>query len=124
MSRELEIVMLTADDSQTSLRAKEAGVDVFFQKIKDFKEWLVWAKRQRGRNIAMIDDKVTALEKQRDLLKGCGAASVHIFSSPTEALKKIPRLEPPVDAVVTDCNMPGMDGFKLTRELRKIFPRE
>ncbi|MDW8469837.1 MAG: response regulator [Burkholderiales bacterium] len=40
-----------------------------------------------------------------------------VRSSSVEALREIPQARP--DCVITDIMMPGMDGFELTRELRR-----
>ncbi|HEX7249098.1 MAG TPA: response regulator, partial [Burkholderiales bacterium] len=52
----------------------------------------------------------------KHLLEGAGH-EVELCESGVEALKRIPEARP--DCVVTDVMMPGMDGFELTRELRR-----
>ena len=64
----------------------------------------------------IVDDDQDTLALLQRLLEGAGHA-VELCESGPEALKRIPSQRP--DCVVTDVMMPGMDGFELTRELRR-----
>ena len=64
----------------------------------------------------IVDDDRDTLALLKHLLEGAGH-EVELCESGVEALKRIPEARP--DCVVTDVMMPGMDGFELTRELRR-----
>ena len=64
----------------------------------------------------LVDDDPDVLALLERLLTGAGH-EVERCDSSVEALKLIPSRRP--DCVVTDVMMPGMDGFELTRELRR-----
>ena len=64
----------------------------------------------------LVDDDSDILALLSRVLEGAGHA-VETCHSSIEALKRIPAARP--DCVVTDIMMPDMDGFELTRELRR-----
>ena len=64
----------------------------------------------------IVDDDQDVLNLLKRLLEGAGH-QVELCLSSVDALKRIPSARP--DCVVTDVMMPGMDGFELTRELRR-----
>ena len=64
----------------------------------------------------VVDDDPGILALVQKVLKRAGHAVV-ISASSGQALKEIPVERP--DCVITDLMMPGMDGFELTRELRR-----
>src|SRR4051794_37346119 len=64
----------------------------------------------------LVDDDPDILAILQKVLQGAGHA-VETSSSSVEAVKRIPTARP--DCVVTDIMMPEMDGFELTRELRR-----
>lgn len=64
----------------------------------------------------LVDDDPDSLALVTRLLAGAGH-EVIVRSSSVEALREIPQARP--DCVITDIMMPGMDGFELTRELRR-----
>ncbi len=64
----------------------------------------------------VVDDDPDLLALIGLLLKGAGHTAVLIDSS-RRALTEIPQARP--DCVITDVMMPEIDGFELTRELRK-----
>jgi CheY-like chemotaxis protein len=64
----------------------------------------------------LVDDDPDVLSLLRRLLEGAGHL-VDTAASSIEALKRIPVARP--DCVITDIMMPEMDGFELTRELRR-----
>ncbi len=64
----------------------------------------------------VVDDDVDVLSLLERLLKGAGH-QVETCGASIEALKRIPGARP--DCVITDIMMPEMDGFELTRELRR-----
>lgn len=64
----------------------------------------------------LVDDDPDTLALVTRLLAGAGH-EVIVRSSSAEALREIPEERP--DCVITDVMMPVMDGFELTRELRR-----
>jgi CheY-like chemotaxis protein/phosphoribosyl 1,2-cyclic phosphodiesterase len=64
----------------------------------------------------LVDDDPDVLALLARVLRGAGH-SVETSASGVEALKRIPIERP--ECVITDIMMPGMDGFELTRELRR-----
>ena len=64
----------------------------------------------------LVDDDQDILALVRAVLEQAGH-SVDTCGSSAQALKEIPVRRP--DCVITDVMMPGMDGFELTRELRR-----
>jgi CheY-like chemotaxis protein/phosphoribosyl 1,2-cyclic phosphodiesterase len=64
----------------------------------------------------LVDDDPDILTLLGSVLRGAGHEVVDCASS-VEALKRIPVERP--DCVLTDIMMPEMDGFELTRELRR-----
>ena len=70
--------------------------------------------RRSGR-ILVVDDALTIRELQRAILKRAGF-DVEVASDGVEALALLDQQ--PVDLVLTDVEMPRMDGFTLTAEIR------
>jgi two-component system chemotaxis sensor kinase CheA len=69
---------------------------------------------RRGR-ILVVDDSTSTREIERDLLEAYGYQVV-LAEDGIDGLEK--ALAEPFDAIVTDVEMPGMDGFSLTERLR------
>ena len=67
-------------------------------------------------NFYLVDDDADILSVLARVLEGAGH-SVETATSSLHALKQIPVSRP--DCVITDIMMPEMDGFELTRELRR-----
>jgi two-component system, chemotaxis family, sensor kinase CheA len=67
------------------------------------------------RSILVVDDSLMVRELQRSMLERAGY-SVATASDGTEALGMLN--ENPTDLLVTDIEMPNMDGFELLREVR------
>ena len=67
-------------------------------------------------NFYLVDDDPDILAMLTRVLEGAGHR-VEAAPSSLQALKQIPMSRP--DCVVTDIMMPEMDGFELTRELRR-----
>jgi two-component system chemotaxis sensor kinase CheA len=69
----------------------------------------------RGAHVLVVDDALTVRELQRSILVRAGY-SVQTASSGEEALVHL--AQEPADLVLTDYEMPGMDGFALTAAIR------
>jgi len=67
-------------------------------------------------NVLVVDDSITTREMEKSILEAYGY-TVNLAGDGMEALEKVKELE--YDLIVTDIEMPRMDGFSLTRELRK-----
>src|ERR1700694_4119891 len=68
----------------------------------------------------IVDDDAEVLALLRRVLEGAGHR-VETSTSASDALQRIPESAP--DCTITDIMMPRMDGFELTRELRRARPR-
>jgi two-component system chemotaxis sensor kinase CheA len=69
------------------------------------------------RTILVVDDAVTSRLLYRSFLESAGYRVV-LASEGEEALELMQRGN--IDAVITDARMPRMDGFELTRRLRRL----
>ncbi len=73
-------------------------------------------KKERGPvHILVVDDSINTREIERSILEAYGF-SVSLAGDGMEALEKIKEMK--FDVVVTDVEMPRMDGFTLTERLR------
>ncbi len=71
--------------------------------------------------IAIVDDEVDFLEVLQIFIEddpGFSAFDIKFFSSGHECLKSIQEF----DYLLTDINMPNMDGYQLIMEAKKIHP--
>jgi DNA-binding NtrC family response regulator len=66
--------------------------------------------------VLVVDDHVSAREAVSDVLRQAGY-DVAMCASATEALARLARQ--PVDVVVTDLQMPGMNGLEFIREIER-----
>ncbi len=69
----------------------------------------------RRRSILVVDDALTVRELQRSIFERAGF-EVRVASDGIEALARL--AEAPADLVLTDVEMPRMDGFALTESIR------
>lgn len=70
--------------------------------------------------VAIVDDERNVLESIADLLLSAGYATVTFQSA--SALLHWNQLRR-IDCVVSDIRMPGMDGWQLASELRRVHER-
>jgi two-component system chemotaxis sensor kinase CheA len=74
-------------------------------------------ERVSGAHILVVDDSITTRTLEKNILEAAGFR-VTIAVDGIEALKRLK--EQVVDLVVTDIQMPNMDGIALTSQIRKI----
>jgi two-component system response regulator YesN len=73
-------------------------------------------------NVAIVDDEVDMLEVMRLFFEDeMDFSNYHFyfFSSGAECLKHIDK----IDYLVSDINMPGMDGYQLVKEAKNLSPQ-
>ncbi len=75
------------------------------------------APRTQELPVLVVDDSLTTRMMEKSILESAGY-TVHLAVSPADALAKIEDQD--YRLIVSDVEMPGMNGFQLTRELRKI----
>ena len=77
-------------------------------------------------SILVVDDEPDIAELFRQRFRGetrQGKYVLHYATSGAEALDRLAgEIEPTVVAVLSDINMPGMDGLQLLGELKQRFP--
>lgn len=78
--------------------------------------------RNRQLKALVVDDSMTARNMIRALLMHHNF-QVLVAEDGTEALRVLEQ-NPDVKLVLTDYNMPGMDGFTLTAKIRQHYPRD
>jgi CheY-like chemotaxis protein len=77
-------------------------------------------------SILVVDDEPDVAELFRQRFRGetrQGKYVLHYAASGAEALDRLAgEIEPPLVAVLSDINMPGMDGLQLLGEIKQRFP--
>ena len=73
------------------------------------------AERLRGLDILVVDDVALNQEVVRDMLTDAGV-QVRVAANGSQALAAIAEQRP--DCVLMDCQMPVMDGYEATRQIR------
>ena len=68
-----------------------------------------------------VDDSKMILNIYRSILHSLGCESF-LFEFPAEALDKVKNIKP--DIILTDLNMPDIDGIELTKKIREIFNKK
>jgi len=68
--------------------------------------------------ILIVEDSENSAALLEIALLGIPGIAVHLVSSAFEALRILSGPDSPVRAIVTDLNMPRMDGFELIRRVR------
>ena len=78
-------------------------------------------RRRRGQKILVVDDTLAWLGLAGEILTACGY-QVQTCEDPRDALSLLKENSQEIDLVITDLQMPCMDGIELAAELRKINP--
>jgi len=86
------------------------------------KRILQWQKTNKGNSILVVDDSSSARNHVVELLKRRNF-TVFIAKNGVEALETLNK-NPKIKMVITDLEMPKMDGIELTNEIRKKYSRE
>ena len=73
-------------------------------------------KNAKEKHVLIVDDEQAQLNLISEILKNANF-KIDIARNGVEALQKLEEIE--VDAVLTDIQMPKMDGFRLLKEIRK-----
>jgi len=73
---------------------------------------------QRSRPILIVEDSENSAAMLEIALSSIPGISVRLVSSAFEALRILSSEGVPFEAIVTDLNMPRMDGFELIRRIR------
>ncbi|MBZ5727308.1 MAG: response regulator [Acidobacteriia bacterium] len=71
-----------------------------------------------ARAVLIVEDSENAAATLEIALLGIGGLSVLVAPSAVEALRILNGPGPAITAIVTDLNMPRMDGFELIRRVR------
>lgn len=69
-------------------------------------------------HVLVVEDEEFSQKFVVRVLAGLGITRVSIAGNGVEALELLAGAEPPVDLVISDIEMPEMDGFELARKLR------
>ena len=75
--------------------------------------------RGRGQKILVVDDSLAWLRLAREILTA-GGYQVHACEHPPDALSLFKENSQQFDLVITDLQMPCLDGIELAAELMKI----
>ena len=75
----------------------------------------------RGETILVVDDSLVWLRLAREILTA-GGYQAQTCEDPREALSLLGQDPKRIDLVITDLQMPGLDGIELAAELLKINP--
>ena len=128
LERGLPVVVFTSrydEDLRESLLAKNV-IDYVPKDSPASLKYLVSMVRRLQRNrettALVVDDSVTARQLARHWLE-LHRFDVREADSGQAALAAL-RAEPDIRLVITDYNMPGMDGFELIQQLRRRFDRD
>ncbi len=74
-----------------------------------------------AKSIVLVDDEKSYTELMSQMLADNLDCPVHAFTSPLEALKAIPSIDPGV--IVTDYFMPQLNGIEFIRQATAVAPR-
>jgi EAL domain-containing protein (putative c-di-GMP-specific phosphodiesterase class I)/CheY-like chemotaxis protein len=96
---------------RAALRTKTFGLRNF---PNDAKEWRVPASKLR---FLVVEDHEFQRRVIVQILQGLGAAAVYAAEDGRAALQVVRDPDRPIDIVVTDLSMPGMDGMEFIRRL-------
>jgi chemotaxis protein histidine kinase CheA/CheY-like chemotaxis protein len=111
--RELAVAQLGAGHA---LPGQHATAGMRVSDASDGAEGTASAKPKGRPRVLVVEDSVGVRELQRVILEGAGYDVITAVDGQDGAAK---LTQAPVDLVLSDVEMPGMDGFTLTRKIRK-----
>lgn len=76
-----------------------------------------------GLRFLVVEDQGFQRWTLEQMLRGLGAAQVHSAEEGRRALEIVRCADPPVDVILTDLNMPGMDGIEFIRHVGECGSR-
>lgn len=132
----MPIILMSAHDEDMVLRkAADAGADYYVHKdqklvtnIKKAIEDLLPrsygisqqdSEKRPINNVLIVDDSSIMRKMIRNILTGIGIEKIFEAADGIEGLQKL--RESDVDLVLTDWNMPRMNGLEFVRSIRKIY---
>ncbi len=71
----------------------------------------------------VVDDEFLLLRMAEQILRRFSRADVHTCADPREALGHMSTTPADLELLVTDLNMPGMNGLELARHVRALAPQ-
>lgn len=119
MDERLKIYIITSTEITPTLiaRSEVAGADGIFNRA-DTDDIFAIFDQQSGKRVALIDDSPRGPKATKNYLGVIGATEVITYNDPEMAALEIPNRQPPFDTIITDLEMPQMDGLELTLKLR------
>jgi DNA-binding NtrC family response regulator len=79
-------------------------------------------KNETGARWMVVDDNTDTLEAVTELLAAVSGAEICPFASPWQALDAIAAAPEKFDLVVTDFEMPGLNGVDFRRQVQTVAP--
>lgn len=70
----------------------------------------------------VVDDEALLLNLAGQILRRCSVANVQTRANPCEALAHMTAAPADLELLVTDLNMPGMNGLELARRVHEVSP--
>jgi len=111
-------VLLVLDVRELAARQVAAGAPALPESTPAARRSAAGAERRSGSRprVLVVEDSVGVRELQRVILEGAGYEVLTAVDG-TDGASRL--ADDPVDLVLSDVEMPGMDGFTLTRTLRR-----
>lgn len=119
------VAVAYSDTSETILLLDIEGIlaDVIGYKADVTETLLDRGKQLHTKKVLVVDDSRTALSMMQQTLTNLGITHTSQQSA-VQALawlkERDEQQEPPFDLIISDIEMPGMDGFTFTRHLREL----
>jgi two-component system cell cycle sensor histidine kinase/response regulator CckA len=79
-------------------------------------------KNETGARWMVVDDDAIAMDTVAQLLAAVSGAEISSFASPWQALDALAASPEKFDLIVTDFEMPGMNGMDFRRQVEMVSP--